>query len=93
VFDVEVDPRLGPAHFKTAFDGISVFLVLLTTLLMPLTLLGTRQGRIDRARARKEKFHRVRLLVLRGRHASRRFCAPSNVFLVFYVSGTHAEPE
>jgi NADH-quinone oxidoreductase subunit M len=40
VFDVEWIPGLG-AHFKTGVDGISVFLVLLTTLLMPLTLLGT----------------------------------------------------
>jgi NADH-quinone oxidoreductase subunit M len=40
VFDVEWIPALG-AHFKTGVDGISVFLVLLTTFLMPLTLLGT----------------------------------------------------
>jgi NADH-quinone oxidoreductase subunit M len=40
VFDVEWIPALG-AHFKTGIDGISVFLVLLTTLLMPLTLLCT----------------------------------------------------
>jgi len=40
VFDVEWIPGLG-AHFKTGVDGISVFLVLLTTFLMPLTLLGT----------------------------------------------------
>ncbi len=40
VFDTEWIPGLG-AHFKTGIDGISVFLVLLTTLLMPLTLLGT----------------------------------------------------
>ncbi|MGE5182129.1 MAG: complex I subunit 4 family protein [Acidobacteriota bacterium] len=41
VFDAEWIPGLG-AHFKTGVDGISVFLVLLTTFLMPLTLLGTR---------------------------------------------------
>jgi NADH-quinone oxidoreductase subunit M len=41
VFDAEWIPGLG-AHFKTGIDGISVFLVLLTTFLMPLTLLGTR---------------------------------------------------
>ena len=40
VFDVEWIPVLG-AHFKTGVDGISLFLVVLTTLLMPLTLLGT----------------------------------------------------
>ncbi len=40
VFDTEWIPGLG-AHFKTGVDGISVFLVILTTLLMPLTLLGT----------------------------------------------------
>ncbi|TMQ02211.1 MAG: Fe-S-binding domain-containing protein, partial [Deltaproteobacteria bacterium] len=40
VYDVEWIPVLG-AHFKTGVDGISVFLVLLTTLLMPLTLLCT----------------------------------------------------
>jgi len=41
VFDAEWIPGIG-AHFKTGVDGISVFLVVLTTLLMPLTLLGTR---------------------------------------------------
>ncbi len=40
VFDVEWIPGLG-AHFKTGVDGISVFLVILTTFLMPITLLGT----------------------------------------------------
>jgi len=40
VFDVEWIPGLG-AHFKTGIDGISLFLVILTTFLMPLTLLGT----------------------------------------------------
>jgi NADH-quinone oxidoreductase subunit M len=40
VFDVEWIPALG-THFKTGVDGISLFLVLLTTLLMPLTLLCT----------------------------------------------------
>src|SRR3954466_384531 len=40
VFDTEWIPGLG-AHFKTGIDGISVFLVILTTFLMPLTLLGT----------------------------------------------------
>ena len=43
VFDAEWIPGLG-AHFKTGVDGISVFLVLLTTFLMPLTLLGTGKG-------------------------------------------------
>src|SRR5678815_796269 len=38
--DVEWIPVLG-AHFKTAVDGMSIFLVILTTFLMPLTLLGT----------------------------------------------------
>src|SRR5512143_78487 len=41
MFDVEWIPGLG-AHFKCGVDGISVFLVVLTTFLMPLTLLGTR---------------------------------------------------
>ena len=40
VCDIEWIPGLG-AHFKVGVDGISVFLVLLTTILMPLTLLGT----------------------------------------------------
>src|ERR1043165_5934522 len=40
VFDAEWIPGLG-AHFKTGIDGISIFLVLLTTFLMPLTLLCT----------------------------------------------------
>jgi len=40
VFDTEWIPGLG-AHFKTGIDGISIFLVLLTTFLVPLTLLGT----------------------------------------------------
>ncbi|MBA3818064.1 MAG: NADH-quinone oxidoreductase subunit M [Deltaproteobacteria bacterium] len=40
VFDVEWIPGLG-AHFKTGIDGLSIFLVLLTTFLMPLTLFGT----------------------------------------------------
>jgi len=40
LFDIEWIPGLG-AHFKVGVDGISVFLVLLTTFLMPLTLLGT----------------------------------------------------
>ena len=43
VFDVEWIPGLG-AHFKTGVDGISIFLVILTTFLMPLTLLGTRKA-------------------------------------------------
>jgi NADH-quinone oxidoreductase subunit M len=43
VFDIEWIPGLG-ARFKTGVDGISVFLVLLTTFLMPLTLLGTGRG-------------------------------------------------
>ena len=46
VFDVEWIPGLG-AHFKTGLDGISIFLVLLTTFLMPLTLFGTGKA-IDR---------------------------------------------
>ena len=40
MFDTEWIPGLG-AHFKTGVDGISIFLVLLTTFLMPLTLFGT----------------------------------------------------
>src|SRR5215475_9615054 len=40
VFDVEWIPGLN-AHFKVGVDGISTFLVLLTTFLMPLTLLCT----------------------------------------------------
>src|SRR5215467_3247378 len=40
VFDVEWIPGLN-AHFKTGVDGISIYLVVLTTFLMPLTLLGT----------------------------------------------------
>ncbi len=40
VFDVEWIPGLG-AHFKTGIDGISIFLVLLTTFLMPLTLFAS----------------------------------------------------
>ena len=43
VFDAEWIPGLG-AHFKTGIDGISLFLVLLTTFLMPLTLLGTKRA-------------------------------------------------
>ncbi len=43
VFDAEWIPGLG-AHFKTGIDGISVFLVLLTTFLMPITLLGTQKA-------------------------------------------------
>ncbi len=46
VFDAEWIPGLG-AHFKTGIDGISIFLVLLTTFIMPLTLWGTAKG-IDR---------------------------------------------
>jgi NADH-quinone oxidoreductase subunit M len=40
VFDAEWIPGLG-AHFKMGIDGISIFLVLLTTFMVPLTLLGT----------------------------------------------------
>ena len=40
VFDAEWIPGLG-AHFKTGIDGMSIFLVILTTFLMPLTLWGT----------------------------------------------------
>ena len=40
VFDAEWIPGLG-AHFKTGIDGISIVLVILTTFLTPLTLLGT----------------------------------------------------
>ncbi len=43
VFDAEWIPGLG-AHFKTGIDGISLFLVLLTTLIVPLTLLGTKRA-------------------------------------------------
>ncbi len=43
VFDVEWIPGLG-ARFKTGIDGISIFLVILTTFLMPLTLIGTRKA-------------------------------------------------
>ena len=43
VFDADWIPGLG-AHFKGGVDGISIFLVLLTTLLMPLTLLGTKNS-------------------------------------------------
>ena len=39
VYDVEWIPGLG-AHFKVGVDGISLLLVLLTTFLTPLTLLG-----------------------------------------------------
>jgi NADH-quinone oxidoreductase subunit M len=41
VFDTEWIPGLG-AHFKTGVDGLSVFLVVLTTFLMPLTLICTK---------------------------------------------------
>ncbi len=40
VFDVEWIAGMG-VHFKTGVDGISFWLILLTTVLMPLTLLGT----------------------------------------------------
>ncbi|HET9989278.1 MAG TPA: proton-conducting transporter membrane subunit, partial [Kofleriaceae bacterium] len=43
VFDTEWIPGLN-AHFKMGLDGISVFLVILTTFLMPLTLLGTKNS-------------------------------------------------
>jgi NADH-quinone oxidoreductase subunit M len=43
VFDAEWIPGLG-AHFKTGIDGLSLFLVLLTTRLRPITLLGTGQA-------------------------------------------------
>jgi len=43
VFDVEWIPVLN-AHFKMGIDGISLFLVILTTFLMPLTLLGTKNS-------------------------------------------------
>src|SRR5258708_2204334 len=43
VMDAEWIPGLN-AHFKTGVDGISVFLVILTTFLMPLTLLGTKSA-------------------------------------------------
>ncbi len=42
-FDAEWIPGLG-AHFKTGIDGISLFLVLLTTLIVPLTLIGTKRA-------------------------------------------------
>jgi NADH-quinone oxidoreductase subunit M len=40
VFDIEWIPGLN-AHFKTGVDGISIFLVLLTTFTVPLTLFAT----------------------------------------------------
>ncbi len=43
VFDAEWIPGLG-AHFKTGIDGISIFLVILTTFLVPITLIGTRKS-------------------------------------------------
>ncbi|NVB80423.1 MAG: NADH-quinone oxidoreductase subunit M [Kofleriaceae bacterium] len=43
VFDAEWIPGLG-AHFKTGIDGISIFLVILTTFMMPITLIGTRKA-------------------------------------------------
>jgi len=43
VFDAEWIPGIN-AHFKMGIDGISVFLVILTTFLMPLTLLGTKNS-------------------------------------------------
>ncbi|MEP6866843.1 MAG: Fe-S-binding domain-containing protein, partial [Deltaproteobacteria bacterium] len=43
VFDTEWIPGLN-AHFKMGLDGISLFLVILTTFLMPLTLLGTKNS-------------------------------------------------
>ena len=43
VFDADWIPGLG-AHFKMGVDGISVFLVVLTTVMMPLTLLGTKNS-------------------------------------------------
>jgi len=43
VFDAEWIPGLG-AHFKTGVDGISIFLVVLTTFMMPITLLGTKRS-------------------------------------------------
>ena len=43
VFDAEWIPGLN-AHFKMGLDGISVFLVILTTFLMPITLLGTKNS-------------------------------------------------
>ena len=43
VLDVEWIPGLN-VHWKTGVDGISLFLVILTTLLMPLTLLCTQRS-------------------------------------------------
>ena len=43
VFDADWIPVVN-AHFKMGIDGISLFLVILTTLLMPLTLLGTKNS-------------------------------------------------
>ncbi|MEO6771482.1 MAG: NADH-quinone oxidoreductase subunit M [Kofleriaceae bacterium] len=43
VFDIEWIPALN-AHFKMGLDGISLFLVILTTFLMPITLLGTKNS-------------------------------------------------
>jgi NADH-quinone oxidoreductase subunit M len=77
VFDVEWIPGLG-AHFKTGVDGISVFLVLLTTLLMPLTLLGTAKA-IDKS---PREFIASMLVLEAGMLGA--FCA-LDVFL-FYVA-------
>ncbi|MCX5745553.1 MAG: NADH-quinone oxidoreductase subunit M, partial [Proteobacteria bacterium] len=76
VFDAEWIPGLG-AHFKTGVDGISVFLVLLTTFLMPLTLLGT--GNAIKKNARE--FIAAMLVLETGMLGA--FCA-LDVFL-FYV--------
>jgi NADH-quinone oxidoreductase subunit M len=43
VFDKEWIPGLN-AHFKVGVDGISVWLVILTTLLTPITLLSAKEG-------------------------------------------------
>jgi NADH-quinone oxidoreductase subunit M len=43
VFDADWIPGVG-AHFKMGVDGISILLVILTTFLMPLTLLGTKNS-------------------------------------------------
>jgi NADH-quinone oxidoreductase subunit M len=43
VFDVEWIPSLG-AHFKVGIDGISVWLVILTTFLTPLTMLSAQHA-------------------------------------------------
>ncbi len=77
VFDAEWIPGIN-AHFKTGVDGISVFLVLLTTLLMPITLLGTSKS-IEKS---PREFIAAMLVLEAGMLGA--FCA-LDVFL-FYVA-------